>query len=168
MKTHIELGISEAELAGLIKVRDYLRGSAAGTFLPIDDIQNPVARHDPSRLIFNMSTTCRTYECGTAACIGGSLSLVVGGRELTPNISVNPYEAKKSDEYVSDYQIDEDWEYREAPGLGKLFYPIPIAKWSDIKPDVAADAIDRFLETGDPDWVGIAKKRGIRISARFI
>ena len=178
MKTHIELGISEAERAGLIKVRDYLRGPGAGTFEPEQNWDDDAAPYDEARLMFNMGETCSAYECGTVACIGGSLSLALEGILLRPSLIVGAGEQSRANAYVRKHYVGGSPEgaepflhdprmrpiYDAAPGIAKLFYPRPIEDWDGINTADAADAIDNFLAIGDPLWSAIAIAKGAALA----
>jgi len=164
MKTHIELGISKSEYDALIATAAYLR---ADEDLWIDEMEvDDGIEEERERPFFNMLHTCEGYACGTVACIGGHVSIFQElGRipeyvEADVRDRADKYVSKKNfQDYMDSGEVARE-RYEAASGLAKLFYPAPISNWNGLTPVVAADAIDRFLATGDPGWVEIAKEKG--------
>ena len=132
MRTAEELGITEEELDALIKVRD---GLSSGCFTHVDGYDEP-----PVKYGFNMVIAGNHGSCGTVACIGGWMAIVMSSKMDDP-LSLDVNDMKR---YVSSNMA-----------LERLFYPPVSLYYSTITPDQAALAIDNFLATGDPRWKDI-------------
>lgn len=97
-------------------------------------------------LRFNMARTCVEYQCGTVACIGGYAWL-----------HENPGDFKGADRYVDQYGD----ECVPVGGIDDLYYPWRVARdWSKITPAQAAEAIENYLETGEPYWTDVLCPNG--------
>jgi hypothetical protein len=117
MLTANDLGISQAEYEALQVVRD---GLASGEF-----------SHDDSKR-FDMNITCDVDDCGTVACIGGWVAVVMGR---------DKWEANR---YVLNMELGD--------ALYPLYYPDDMSDWSRITPAVAAATITSFLDSGEADF----------------
>lgn len=96
-------------------------------------------------------------NCGTAACIGGSIALMTAvGSQHDVQALHQPQERdmKSARAYVEEAQ--------QHPTLAPLFYPAPLGggraypPYSIYTKEDAANAIANFLHSGDPDWATAA------------
>lgn len=131
-KTAADLGISEGDIVGLIKVLGMLeRREVQHVDVPdsSDVRMQPTADH-----LFNMGNTYIVVDCKTAACIAGTSDLFCGTNFVT----------KKNKTLRS----------KKMPcGLTELFAPsIPEAEWDFITTDQAAAALRSYLTTGEANW----------------
>lgn len=134
--TSRELGIAPWERKRLIQL---MKGLRSGRFVHIPDWSCAgVKEAIPSGTrCFNMGiSTEKSPFCSTAACIGGWIALLENKQ---------PWEATN---YVN----------TRSGCLHTLFYPTHIGM-RDITPHEAADAIERFLSTGNPNWSLTAEAR---------
>lgn len=81
---------------------------------------------------FNMDKACSDRPCGTIACIGGWAGLFMG----------------MSHDEASDFV------YEVGVDLYPLFYPGRV-DYEKITPKQASQAIDNYLETGEPRWAEV-------------
>ncbi len=126
-KDHTELGISFAELGALYGVRAMLVAGVLRTTLK------------PDTHVFDMECTWKPNgECGSIACIGGTMALIMG------------YNRAACAAYVGG---------QENPNLELLFYPDESRDWDWITPKIAVKAIDNFLATGLPKWETLRPKK---------
>lgn len=142
MKTFEELKVTKEEYDALQVVRDNLR---AGVF--VHGHSDP---KNPSRPVFDMNVSCGLFGfgtiCGTVGCIGGWVALVMAGKAFVPLEVERPITREDrwaADSYVSDASSE---------ALRELYYPSRGINWHEITPEMAAQAIDNFLNAGDPDW----------------
>jgi hypothetical protein len=103
---------------------------------------------------FNMNTIITDSDCGTTACIGGWMFLIMERNGVAPS--------KRAVEYVNNLRSRE---------LQPLFYPFTnvnqgrlldrhgneydFPPYELIPPAWAVAAIDNFLTTGDPNWPAV-------------
>lgn len=144
MKTAEELGITQPELDALIWVRD---GLGNGTFTHADD-ENTREFNENNRTgnYFNMNLTCHVNNggCGTVGCIGGWMWLHMHRDEvLIVDDVFKP--TKKQNVAALDY-------IGEHERLARLFYPRNREDWHLLTARDTVDAIDNFLNTGNPEW----------------
>lgn len=153
MQSNEYLQITEDERLALIKTQTFLRDNAASlTAVPADEMAEEIdlERYSEERdgslgghKLFNMRAGCDVYDCGTVMCIGGWAKLFMDN--LDPD-KLSPDEVMDINAYVLSVGYGKP--------LNALFYPsddegsIPSA----ITPHQAADAIDNFLQFGDPRW----------------
>ncbi len=126
---HTELNLSFAELGALLGTREMLKHN--------------VLIHTRSRFpqrkehAFNMNVACRQEGCGSVACIGGTLGMIMGLEELDAR------------NYVANSK----------GGLHRLFYPLDGGEvqfdWTKITIPQSVEAIDNFLTTGEPNWKAV-------------
>lgn len=94
-------------------------------------------------------------DCGTVCCIGGWMQVLMGlGNVKTRQKSLLQHPLTDVQFYLrAKLKCGED-----SSALDPLFYPIvkDIA-WDQISKTQAIQAIDNFLETGDPKWPEICK-----------
>lgn len=83
---------------------------------------------------------CDMNGCGTVACIGGWMAAELG---------MGKGEAQA---FVHNNDTFHD-----------LFFPGQIKTWEQITPEMAVEAIDSFLEHGDPDWQRIAERHDLDV-----
>lgn len=138
MKTAEELGIEPWEHKRLIEVRALLMQDSF-------DVKKPVNTRC-SKPVFDMGISAlgtkeaekEGYACPSVSCIGGSMYLLEHG-VFGENLSND--DAKLVDGYV----------WRNRP-LHILFFPPSHVPYDKITPSIAAEAIENFLNTGDPKW----------------
>lgn len=128
---HEKRGISFAELGALLGTREMLK---RGLLVEPKPGENREAIARQGAHIFRMRTSCAVVGCGSVACIGGTMGMVMG---LNGNDSMT---------YVAS---------RRSPSLKVLFYPPEALNWNSITPKRAVKAIDNWLAGGDPKWRSI-------------
>lgn len=157
MLTHTQLCITADEHAGLIQVRDHLRRQA-----PVHVRDEVTAYHSRSRQVttegrlgFNMEVAAgrpddpEGWDCGSVACIGGHLSLILQGYRLTDTSF--PVDAlKAAAKWTLSFMPQGPGE--EQKTLYRLFFPDAGPGYHNITPAQAADAIDDLLTRGNPNW----------------
>jgi hypothetical protein len=161
-----QLQITPAEYDGLVRLRDFFAKTAIPTVVG-DDLGHVESHLDDevtrTTMGFSMEFGAAivaenedAYSCGCAACIGGHLSLMMEGADLTGSCFTKEGLLK-----ANNYVNRKDGH----PTLEKLFYPRQIISddWSRITPRLAADAIENFLVHGEPLWKSIARREGLRI-----
>ncbi len=125
--SHTELNITFAELGALLGTRAMLKHKVL--------VHEPERFPDDDKHIFNMDVSCRTEDCGSVACIGGTMAMIMGRDDWNAR------------QYVS-----------HANGaLRRLFFPMEgvLNNFSKITPKQSIQAIDNFLTTGEPNWQAI-------------
>lgn len=139
MLSHHELEITFAELGALLGTREMMKQQ-----LLIGTCSSEVL---PKEHLFNMNISLLFAECGTVACIGGHMALIMDV-------------ADKEIKYANKASINETaWRYvgeKASRALLKLFYPHPLTSWEFITRECAIEAIDNFLNTGNPQWARAA------------
>lgn len=128
MLTAEKLGIPQEYIDALILARDALRD---GRIKHVDynwrhherDFETSCGEFpEDGNLLFNMDIWLCKADCGTVGCIGGTASAL----------------AKIGLKAMTD-------------GLSDLFYP-PFDDWEKITTEESVQAIDNYLNTGDPNW----------------
>lgn len=120
-----ELGMTMDQYLALIEVRDALEG---GT-LPGE---------------FDMSIPYEKTKCGTAACIGGWMYVFENDGEI---------DEWGMGQYVNEHSgLFHNGERRNPTLLHPLFFPPTGVAYESITESQAVEAIDSFLETGNPKW----------------
>lgn len=149
---HEERGVTLAEFIALLGVRNML---ATGL---ISYSADKVAC--PHKHTFNMETQGEVHECGSVGCIGGYMALVLG--KVTPEdaqpagIRVNRGMSRYVGNGISDGS--------HSPSLRDLFFPYAKDRYGELvgfsayTPFMAVDAIDNWINTGDPDWQSVYDK----------
>lgn len=134
--------ISTTERNALIWVRDGLRAKRKRRLFGL--LERPYI----NPLAFNMNNQCEQSPyapCGTVACIGGHMGLYLG------------LDQKAAARFVEGHRYHQSSPFRE------LFYGHLKASWSlqfsshEVSRKMAADAIDNFLTTGNPQWGDIIR-----------
>lgn len=92
---------------------------------------------------FNMGTPVERWSCGTVACIGGHAWLME-----------NPGDIDGARDFVTQYEYRDSAGWFRRTGLALLFYPTA-AGYDRITTAEAAQAIDNYLNTGNPLWESI-------------
>lgn len=142
---------TQEERNAMAEVRDALR---RGELRHINEPE--IAALEEGEYGFNMAfpmvdnvTSYDRHRCGAVGCIGGWMYLAMTkGFSAASKLTGEDYLAATS--YVERYGWDGD--------LKELFYPedsmwcTGIVNYDSITPDDAAQAIDNFLEYGDPKW----------------
>ena len=126
----------------LIKVRDGLRN---GTYRPINQCGLSDKAFDMNEWYDRDATA---FGCGTIGCIGGYAAAIIAKETHRGYLGL----------YSRMHEImDGDVKAKGHNGLGlrELCFPSSVHDWNDITPEMAAQAIDNYLDTGDPDWEGI-------------
>jgi len=126
---HEKLGISFVELGALLGTRAMLE------FKVLEDGKELEVPNKKSHL-FNMTQICKTAGCGSIACIGGTMAMIMG---LEPTSYVRNAEGELKQLFYPHYRT------------GKL-EGIELYSWGRIKPAEAIKVIDRFLRTGKAEW----------------
>lgn len=139
MLTHEKIPITFAEYGALLGTREMMKEQILRAAKGHSD---PV----PNEHLFNMNCAMKFEQCGTIGCIGGHMALILGWR--------SPYEsdAHRGASYHAYMYVD----HGRSKALYDLFYPHPLHEWEQITPEMAVEAIDNFLEYGDPKWVKVA------------
>jgi len=151
MKTPEELGITEEEFKNLLIVKSLLDSERLTYYYEETD--------SPFR--FNMNTTSSgdEYECGSVACIGGWVSFFMQGNKFTKESIM------KIDHVIADNYVLKS----RSTSLERLYFPELKNNTEDadfyqaITPGEASQAIQNFLETGDPDWDSILNNDVLKI-----
>ncbi len=134
MKSYKELGITFAEYGALLGTRQLL-WSGQLTHCETNTDNPPPGQH------FNMDVAGIKDECGTIACIGGTMAIIMG--KVDPSGDVRTLEGA-AQHYVS---------CERSITLDALFYPRENdLSWGRITAEQAVEAIDNFLTTGRPMW----------------
>lgn len=165
MKTAEQLGISAEEHAALITVRGGLK---EGRYIHVRVAEELESEGKPApERIFNLATTFFGEDCGVlpgcgqVGCIGGWVGYELG--------------YKSPGHYVSAYEPFELNVGKSNSPLSQLYYPYIDGDLLETLEDVtelqAAQAIENFLNTGDPDWESaapdvVAKHRAYREEER--
>lgn len=168
--TPAQLEITQAEYDGLVKLQEFFAKQAIPT-VSGDDLRHVDSWLDEdvtrTTLGFSMEFGAAivnenedAYSCGCAACIGGHLSLLMQGADLTAScftkcglLEANAYVNRRDGH----------------PTLDDLFYPraIDADGWKYITPQLASEAIDNFLTHGQPLWKKIALREGIALKPSY-
>jgi hypothetical protein len=162
-----QLGIKQEEFDGLVKLREFFSKESRPTVID-DDLQNVEEFLDDEvvRTIMGFSMgygaavvgdeSADAYSCGCAACIGGHLSLVMQGADVSASCFT-----KDGLIEANNYVVSQEGH----PTLDNLFYPREIYTddWNRITPKLAADAIDNYLTHASPLWKSIAIREGLRL-----
>lgn len=140
MMTTRQLGITAVQRSALGVVLAQLEAATAPTV---------VIKHGKKCWRFGMDTWGSAYcstvdegqdpKCRTAACIGGSVDLILSHspiRDCMRPVVVTANELERAG----------------APGLYHLFFPPGIDDFRVITPRQAAGALRSYLETGEPRW----------------
>lgn len=167
-KTAQELGISEAEHSGLLRLKTHFE-TAKLEIVGYDDLKGLYRADPPDEIRATMGfamdfgsaiVESDDYDCGCAACIGGHLSLMMEGHDVTGNCFT-----RFALDFANDYVTSREYDHP----LGALFYPHDVHpnEWGLITPKLAAEAIGNFLTTGKPDWKGIAARESFPLTAEI-
>lgn len=139
MLTAEQLGITDAEYTALLTTRDLLAA------------EQPVINFDMG-YCFTHTEACHACQvteplnlCGTTACIGGWMSLLMQNSGSLPD-EITPQQALGMNEYVESYLY--------TGPLHNLFWGYPTI---GVDPWQGVEAINNFLETGDPQWREVMK-----------
>jgi len=139
---HDRRGVSFEELIALYGVRAMLASGEIKSTLSFNILPTATAH------LFNMGVTCETSHCGSIACIGGYMAMVL----QKPIAWVSPYNAQP-------HPADPE---RAPKSLVPLFFPHE-DDYDHITNKQAIKAIDNWLETGRPKWRAILQhKKGAR------
>ena len=131
---HEKLGISFQELGALLGVRNMLAAGLMATSTG-SDVLNMDLAEDKGCHVFDMNYPGQVIGCGSVACIGGSMAMLMG-KNPRNYVSTNGSETK----------------------LGPLFWPRNnVVRYRSITQKMAVRAIDNFLNYGDPKWDTIKK-----------
>jgi hypothetical protein len=142
-----QLNITEEERVALLKVKRYLKK------LPTPEDVDSRYKHMLSEVVneapalFNMNRAIGRYDCGTACCIGGWMSIAMQGIPLRSKVAIPVNVANKATEYVQKAQ------WLNQP-IDRLFYPQSgeLVKYDSITPTRAVEEIETFLKTGRATW----------------
>lgn len=145
-KTAEQLGITDQEYDALIKVKEFL-----ATIENPRDVQSeyPIQNFDklpPQQAKFNMRNPVEKYDCGTACCIGGWMSLYMQGVQLVQPVTITGLNATMASRFVYD---------RKSDPLQPLFFPLKDDSdeyWDGLTPMDAIVQIELFLTTGEVTW----------------
>lgn len=124
-------------------LRQILIGLESGQYV---HLQNPGDSCPDDKRPFNMITWGSSEgdeECGFAACMGGWLERIV------PDIHIIPMLMDHA-EQLSGYRAPS-----ESPLYQLFMATAHYERLQDIKPETAAKALRRYLETGRGDWGGL-------------
>lgn len=138
------LGITLEERAALLKVKSFLRGLENPKDITSDRNHSSFEAIQPHEAKFSMNSAIKCYDCGTAACIGGWMSLYMSGVKLKKTISVPESVLGTTRLYV----------YRIKGSLRDLFFPPNKSDtfYNAITPEQAREQITHFLRTGTTKW----------------
>lgn len=143
MKTAEELGLNSDEYEALKQVRCLLD---TGT-IPEEN--------------FKMNHWFYTeYSCGTVACIGGWMQVLLGTQNPSELLANHPFTDQVAYHEAALCSVRSGTFYEGKPNrLHELFFPlIPRHKWRYITPQQAVKAIDNVLETGRPNWEEVVQE----------
>lgn len=160
MKTSAELNLTDSQYDALKRVR---YGLATGLLIHVENYdehgEEPDGYGTDPRFAFNMGVSGKTTPgCGTVACIGGWVYVLENWiKDPKTRIYSPPPGSKIEDEELRQA------EFVTCPGndaLKSLFFPpdyvdhhsIEWVEWAEITAKMAVEAIDNYLNTGDPDW----------------
>lgn len=140
---HEKRRITFQELGAVLGTRALLAGGHikhASTSIPV-----------PGAHVFNMHEACLSRDCGTVACIGGTMGLLMGLPTDWRNVDArNPTSVKH---YVGNGFMHG----AHSPALKTLFFPPSNIDWDLITNKIAVKAIDNWLATGRPSWQKLVK-----------
>jgi hypothetical protein len=142
-----QLNITEEERVALLKVKRYLKK------LPTPEDVDSRYKHTLSEVVneapalFNMNRAIDRYDCGTACCIGGWVSIAMQGIPLRSKVAIPVNVANKATKYVGKAQ----WLARP---IDQLFYPESgdLLTYDSIIPTRVVEEIETFLKTGRATW----------------
>jgi hypothetical protein len=157
MLTAEQLGITPEELLALRQVRELLTKQ---------QLHHDERIYSAQGLAFNMSTCGRDTECGTVACIGGWMHILMEGTK--PNEQgFYLVDADHAQQYVCKmasaplfplfFPIYADAELHISQALVPEGVKLLDVSFKPITSEMAIQAIDNFLTTGKPDWWSIVK-----------
>lgn len=127
---HTKLNISFPELGALLGTREMLKlGLLEHT---------PDKCLQPGKHTFNMDVSAKMRDCGTIACIGGTMAMLMGMTDTG---------------HIYAYVIDSDG------GLHDLFFPPREYWYGAITAEDTILAIDNFITSGRPQWDTILEGR---------
>lgn len=135
---HEKLGITFQELGALLGTEAMLKEKIITHNRKIDSGYEMRTAAIGGRHVFNMASACVTNEeCGSVACIGGTMAMIMGMDE------------DAADAYVHGYEYDEN--------LGALFFPQTapggyVEGFAKITAKQALQAIANYKRTGKPNW----------------
>jgi len=150
MKTPEELGITEEEFKNLLIVKSLLDSGSLTYYYEETD--------SPFRFDMNTTSSGNEYECGSVACIGGWVSFFMQGNKFSKESIM------KIDHVIADNYVNMD----KSPPLEKLYFPeledYDINDFYEaITPVEASQAIQNFLETGNPKWDSVLDEETLEI-----
>lgn len=148
------LGITTAEHRALIQVAEIIGASPYIGDRTIRDFED---NKEPKRgLGFNMSFIAQAWDCGTSCCIGGHVSLLMQGVDMTDE---HPLVTAEQREIAEKYVFRSDTDSRDGGNaLTPLYYPA-FDVMDDARPVDAIHAIRNFLTTGKPRWRAVINER---------
>lgn len=176
-----QLNLSPTEYAALIKVRDLLREESIEHQRSTGNYSHVRADEQTHAPKFNMAEAAATYDCGSVCCIGGNMRLIELGVDFSqPLIRLTAEQMGQATRFVMKFKPDYLTEPTPLYGrnrLAALFYPREIGRshgadniegWEVITPAAAADAIQNYLTTGDPDWEVVAHQHQLPLNHDFV
>jgi hypothetical protein len=147
-KTARELQLTDEEYTALIQVKEVLLNEVV--------LEEALDNKRKTNNLFNMEQACKTDGgCGTVACIGGWMSIIM--QRVQPTAK-GFYKLTNEQELISHSYVSKKDHTRDP--IRELFYPGPIDSdyWGQITTRMAVDAIENFLTTGDPNWEEAGKE----------
>lgn len=135
---HERRGVTFQELGALLAVRELLKmGELTHVVGRCSDMS--FERMSQGEHLFNMCDTGRESGCGSIGCIGGTMAMIMGLHDTTSSYVCGPRHSSK---------------------LHDLFFPSNAIWWPEITAAHAVEAIDNWLQTGNPGWdkLGIPRR----------
>lgn len=157
--SHEELGITFAEWGALFGFKAIAEAGIVLKPVPVKEILKnsvyAIMDQHPGVHFFDMARTCHTQECGSVACIGGTVAMFM--RLHDPSAYVTQHDAhrtKLDTLYYPRWNNGRNVALKAPRGYdddGSLY-------WERITPKMAAQAVDNFLRTGTPNWDKVIPK----------
>lgn len=142
---HEKRGVSFAELGAVYAVQAMLKANV----LVYESLE---IEHDPGKHVINMGTACdRAEDCGSIACIGGTMGLVMGLDQPASKTYVAGADVCEDERrvYTNDLQYGKTI---RSPALANLFYPPDKYDFTTITKRQMLLAIQNWLDTGRAGW----------------
>lgn len=138
-----KLGITTQEREALLKVKRFLKTlKLPKDLLSLERNLGKVAEEAPA--LFYMNRAVSHFDCGTAGCVGGWMSLYMQGIPLKNKVAIPIDVAVTAENYVRNI--------RHGGPLTQLFYPQNFERYDYITPQHAVAEIETFLRTGKATW----------------
>jgi hypothetical protein len=155
---HDELGISFAEWGGLWGFKAIAEAGVVLKPVP-SKYAGPERRlldKYPGAHFFDMGHSCTVQECGSVACIGGTVGLFCNMPDPAKYVMAIDHAGGVLKPLYFPQWNNGETVYLAAGAPGA---PAGSYGWRSITPKMAAAAVDNFLRTGKPNWDKVIPKR---------